>query len=755
MELEQLGSGIETDEKQKYWLEALSQERETIGLPLEYERPRAYSGRKQSFSFTIQDDIYEGLTALTNGSLLLVYTAAVTALVICLHKYTGANSIVVGSPVRKPSDGSFERPNALPIAVDLEGQSQVRHILLSVRDTLLKAYANQDYPFQRIVQDLQIDGVENRCPLFNVAIALKNIHYPMPDVRNDVMISLSLLAGRLEATIDFNESLFIIDSVERFGRHFENLLGQAVRSKEGLVCDMQVLTPEEQRRASFEWNDTKSDYSAGTYIHQLFETQASRAPDAVAVVYEDEQITYGDLSHRANQLAQRLQFSGVGPGALVPVLMERSVEMVVALVGILKAGGAYLPLDPDYPQGRLDLMIKGARSPVLLTQEHLRHKLLEKSVGIISLDTDPEAFGREAGADFESCVSPGQLAYVIYTSGSTGKPKGVMISHRAICNRLLWMQAALPLTPGDSVLQKTPFTFDASVWEFFVPLIAGARVVIAKPGGHKDSAYMIQAIKDHQVTVLQLVPSMLRVFIEEEEFPECTTLQRVFCGGEALPFDLQERFFARTDSELHNLYGPTEAAVDVTHWACERGDKRRTVPVGRPIANAQCYILYEGMQLAAVGAGGEMHLGGVGLAHGYLSLPDLTAEKFIPHPFSAEPGARLYRTGDLARYLAQGEIEYLGRIDNQVKLRGFRIELGEIEAVLCRHTDIQAAVVVAREVAPGDKNLVAYIVARHAVSSGGFKEYVAEHLPGYMVPSAFVMLEELPRTPNGKVDRQS
>ena len=755
MNLDQSTSRIETDEKRKYWLETLSCEREAVGLPLEYERAAAFSERNQTIRFTIQDRIRKDLLALTGGSSVLVYGTAVTALATCLHKYTGATSIVVGGPVRKPSDGSFQRPNALPILVELDGRSRLRSLLGSVRERLLKAYANQDYSFQSIVRDLQINEVENRCPLFNVAIGLKSIHYPMPDVGHDVMITLTLFGDRLETVIDFNESILARQGVERFGRHFENLLGRIVSGEADCVDDLQMSTRAERCRIMLEWNETSTGYYEGRCVHRLIETQARLTPDSVAVVFEDEQLTYEGLNCRANQLARHLQAQGASLGTVVPVLMERSSEMVVALLGILKAGAAYLPLDPDYPRERIDLILRDVTPAVLVTQEYLKHKLPESGSAIVALGSDSEAMSNQAHGNFDSGVCPKHLAYVIYTSGSTGNPKGVMISHRAICNRLLWMQDRLPLTQGDRVLQKTTYTFDASVWEFFVPLMAGATVVMAEPGGHRDPAYMIQAITRHDVTILQLVPSMLRVLVEEPGFPACTTLKRVFCGGEALPIDLQERFFERIGSELHNLYGPTEAAIDATYWACERGGRRRPVIIGRPIANMQCYVLDERSDLSAAGAEGDLYLGGVGLANGYMGRPDLTAEKFIPHPFSEAPGARLYRTGDLVRHEARGEIVYIGRIDNQVKIRGFRIELGEIEAAVTGHPAVRAAAVVQCEAGPSDKHLVAYVIPNDDVSTDVLKDHLAKCLPDYMVPSAFVMLNELPLTPNGKLDRKS
>jgi amino acid adenylation domain-containing protein len=443
---------------------------------------------------------------------------------------------------------------------------------------------------------------------------------------------------------------------------------------------------------------------------------------------------------------------------LVGVLMERSAEMVVALLAVLKAGGAYVPLDPSYPRERLSFMLKDSGAAVLLTQSHLRESAPEYAGVRISLDAGDEAIAREETSNPVGNVFAESLAYMIYTSGSTGKPKGAMNTHGAIRNRLRWMQEAYTLGSDDRVLQKTPFSFDVSVWELFWPLMNGARLVMARPGGHRNAAYLGGLIAEQQITTLHFVPSMLQAFLDEPMLPDLSCLRRVICSGEALSFELQERFFARlVGTELHNLYGPTEAAVDVTFWPCERGTGQRGVPIGRPIANTQIYILDSHLRPVPVGVAGELHIGGCGLARGYLNGPGLTAEKFIPDPSGDEAGARLYRTGDLARYRADGAIEFAGRIDYQVKIRGFRIELEEIEAVLCDHPSVHDAVVVALEDEAGEKRLVAYVVAEGTDSpdTAELRRHLKRQLPEYMTPAAFVLLDELPLTASGKIDRRS
>ncbi|MBS1808497.1 MAG: amino acid adenylation domain-containing protein [Acidobacteria bacterium] len=512
------------------------------------------------------------------------------------------------------------------------------------------------------------------------------------------------------------------------------------------------------------------NYPRDICLHQLFEAQVERTPDAISLIFRHESLTYREMNARANQVAHRLRKLGVGPETLVGVYMERSLEMVIAMYGILKAGGAYVPLDPGYPAERLAFMLADTKVSVVLTQAHLAAQisnLVSQTIKVICLDTEAESLAQESAENIASGVKEEHLAYVMYTSGSTGQPKGVMIEHRGICNQLQWMQATYPLTTNDAVLLKTPFSFDLSLYEFFSPLIAGARLVIAEPDGQKDTAYLVELIQRERITTLFMVPSLLQILLEDEAFSACTSLKDIFCSGEPLPFTLQQRFFARmTHTRLHNLYGPTEASVECTYWDCERETKRTIVPVGRSIANYQIYILDEELNPVPVGQSGELCIGGIGLARGYLNQAELTAEKFRvlrfesraskPETRNANPEIRLYRTGDLARLLPDRVIECLGRMDFQVKIRGHRIELGEIETVLAQHSAVRECVVTAREDVPGDQRLVAYyLTEQNALSdSNALRQHLKQKLPDYMLPSAFVRLDAFPLSPNGKLDRR-
>jgi amino acid adenylation domain-containing protein len=546
--------------------------------------------------------------------------------------------------------------------------------------------------------------------------------------------------------------------VEGMQRQFLTFLEHALADTRRPLGDIPVLQEAERRQLLAQWNDTRVDYPQDRCIQQWFEAQARQTPEAAAVVFEGQQFTYRELDGRANQLARLLQSWGVGPEVPVGVALERSLEMVVGLYAILKAGGAYMPLDPAYPAERLAYMAQEAGVRVVLTQARLRDRLPRFDGQVLCLDTDwPDRVAYQSPENPVCGATLENAAYIIYTSGSAGRPKGVVNTHRGILNRLLWMQEAYRLIAADRVLQKTPFSFDVSVWEFFWPLMFGARLVVARPEGHKDSEYLARTIREQGITVVHFVPSMLQLFLEARDVERCDSLRHVVCSGEALSVNLQDRFFGRLGARLHNLYGPTEAAVDVTYWECRPDSHLKTVPIGRPVANTRMYILDHGMQPVPIGIPGELHIGGVQVARGYISRPDLTAEKFIPDPFCDDPTARLYKTGDLARYLPDGNIEYLGRLDHQVKVRGLRIELAEIESVLTRHPAVREAVVIAREDTPGDKRLAAYVVFRTGSPprSSELRDHLRRSLPDHMVPAVFIALEALPLTSSGKVDRRN
>ena len=523
------------------------------------------------------------------------------------------------------------------------------------------------------------------------------------------------------------------------------------------AAETPLLTEAERHQILVEWNATEREYPLDKCVHELFEEQVVKTPEAIAVVFESQSLTYRELNQRANQLAHYLRKQGVGPESLVGLFLERSLEMVIAIYGVMKSGGAYIPIDPAYPSERITIMLANAKPAVILTQEKLKVALPASSATLICLDSAWEQLKLQNDSNPEINVCAGSLIYVIYTSGSTGQPKGAMNTHQGVCNRMLWMQEAYVLTSNDSVLQKTPYSFDVSVWEFMWPLLNGARLIVARPNGHRDTQYLLETINRFQITTIHFVPSMLRLFLQEINADYCKSLRRVICSGEALTLDCQQMFFEHLPgTKLYNLYGPTEAAVDVTHWTCRPDCNLNNIPIGRPISNIQIYLLNEAHEPIPVGNVGELYIGGIGVARGYLNQPELTAERFIPNLFSSKPGSRLYRTGDLARWLPDGNIEYLGRSDFQVKIRGFRIELGEIEAQLNQHAAVSASAV-ATEGEGVDKAIVAYLVGRpdKQLSASSLRDWLAARLPEYMMPARFVQVAALPININGKLDRKA
>lgn len=521
---------------------------------------------------------------------------------------------------------------------------------------------------------------------------------------------------------------------------------------------LSILPLHERRQILESFNNTCVQYPHKKLIHELFEDQVLSTPHAIAVVFDNQRLTYAELNGRADRIARELQMHGVVPDSLVAAYVERSIELVVALLGVLKAGGAYMPLDLEYPAERLRYMIEDAKPLIILTQERLAAALPQTTAAVLMLDHCLDQLG-DAFPDLNggNRVGAQNLAYVIYTSGTTGFPKGVMNEHGGVVNRLLWMQEQYQLTPQDRVLQKTPITFDVSVWEFFWPLLNGATLVLARPGGHRDPCYLMELIAQKEITIVHFVPSMLNAFLAQGPERYCRSLRRVVCSGEELSVSLQNRCLKQLPwARLCNLYGPTEAAVDVTFWECQSDDRGERVPIGRPISNIQMYVLDAYREPVPLGVTGEIYIGGVGVARGYLNRAELTAERFMRDPFNAAPHGRMYKTGDLGRWREDGTIEYLGRRDQQIKLRGLRIELGEIEAQLLKHHQVKEAAVMVREDAPGEKRLVAYITMADSMARTDTEELLAQlktSLPEYMVPSALVVLQAMPLTRNGKLDR--
>ncbi|HEY0601395.1 MAG TPA: amino acid adenylation domain-containing protein [Herpetosiphonaceae bacterium] len=734
-----------------FWQAQFDQAIPALALPTDHPRPPIQTFRGATENFVLPAALSAALSDLSRREGLTLFMVLLAGFNVLMARYSGQDDILVGTPIANRTRSEVEGliglfANTLVLRSDLSGNPTFRELLRRVRTASLGAYDHQDLPFEMLVEKLQPERDLSRNPIFQVMFVLQNTPVSTLELSGltlqalpadsgtskfDLRLSMNEGSGELAGALEYNTDLFESGTITRMLAHFETLLADIVAHPERRLSELRLLTEAEARQLD-EWNRTAAPYALDRSLHSLIEEQARRTPEAVAVVFDDnpsqeqalsgpgKALTYAELDRLADRLARQLQQHGVGPNIPVGICAERSLEMIVGLLGILKAGGAYMPLDPAYPSERLAYMLDNARPPVVLVQRHLVERLPGHKATQLLLDAAPPDDLPQMAA---VALDPDDLAYVLYTSGSTGQPKGVAVSHRSIVNRLLWMQETYRLDASDHVLQKTPYSFDVSVWEFFWPLLTGARLVIARPEGHKDPAYLVQLIAQQQITTLHFVPSMLGPFLDVQALVFCQSLRRVMCSGEALPLAFAQRFFARVDAELHNLYGPTEAAVDVTFWPCERSSSRSSVPIGRPVANTQIYLLDQHLREVPIGVPGELYIGGVQLARGYLNRPDLTAERFIPHPFAGsapdvQPGARLYRTGDLARYAPDGAIEYLGRIDDQVKLRGFRIELGEIEAVLRQHVSVAEAVALVREDEPGQRRLVAYILPDITAATG-------------------------------------
>ncbi|MEU2245155.1 amino acid adenylation domain-containing protein [Streptomyces sp. NPDC018338] len=791
-----------------WWTERLAGVPTVLELPTDRPRPAVQAHRGGRHRLALGAELSSRLRALSREHDSTLFMTLLSAFGVVLSRHTGQERLLVGTPVANRERVEFEDLvgcflNTVPLGLDLRGEPGFGELLGRVTDHALAAFERQGVPFGRLVTELAPERDLSRSPLVQVLFALQNVRlgtFEAPGVTGELVevseansqfdLNLRMLDDGHEVLgwLDYDTDLFDAETVERLAGHLVACLTAVAADPDAPVAAVDLLGADERRRVVGEWNATGADWDLERTLTSLLEEQALRTPGRTAVRCGDEELTHAELHRRANRLAHRLRALGVGPDVVVGVHMERSVDLMTALLAVLKAGGAYLPLDPGYPAERLEFMLADARVPVLLTGPGTdAAPLAGEGVEVLTVDAATAA-GLPDHAP-EPVAGPDHLAYVIYTSGSTGRPKGVQVPHRGIVNRLLWMQDAYRLDGSDTVLQKTPISFDVSVWELFWPLLTGARQVLARPGGHRDPEYLARLVQDERITVCHFVPPMLDTFLSAAPAGRCTSLRLVVCSGEALPADLARRLHRTLpDTALENLYGPTEASVDVTRWSSRPDWERPTVPIGSPIANTRVYVLDRLMAPAPIGVPGELFLGGVQLARAYGDRPGLTADRFVPDPFGA-PGTRLYRTGDLARWRPDGTVEYLGRIDHQVKVRGFRIELGEIEAALAEQPGVGRAVVVVREDEPGDRRIVAYLTPdgagsapdaaatapgrapdatapmpdrtldapahAHAPDRTALRAGLARLLPEHMVPSAFVALDRLPLSPNGKVDRKA
>ncbi|MFC0210897.1 amino acid adenylation domain-containing protein [Paenibacillus chartarius] len=710
------------------------------------------------------------IVSLAKGSDRALYMVLLAGVHILLHTYTGSETIIVGMPiVRRPDEARRPVNQVVLLKENVSGGHTLKSLLNGVKTTVTEAIQHQNIPFRSMAGPLHLSYDADVTPVVPTMVTLKPLHSTddAGAAVSELQFQFEQVGGLVRLQLLYSEHRYTESFAAQLADHLSRIFETVLYQPELPIEQIDILSQAERTQLVTGYNDTEADYPRDKTIHRLFEEQAARTPELVAVVFEESFLTYRELNEQANRLARSLRAMGVQADQPVAIMAERSLEMIVGIYAILKAGGAYVPIDPQFPQERIRYMLDDSGAKLLLHQGHVRDASFADSIGgnLRLVDLNDDASYAEDGSNLEPASGPEHLAYVIYTSGSTGKPKGVMVEHRPVVNRLLWMQTAYPIDTNDVILQKTAITFDVSVWELFWWGWTGASVCLLPPGGEKNPESILDTIEQHAVTTMHFVPSMLHAFLDYVERQprealdtKLSTLKQVFASGEALAPSHVSRF-ARWIAPVHharliNLYGPTEATVDVSFFDCGPEETRLSVPIGKPISNIQLYIVKEGTTtLLPVGVPGELCIAGDGLARGYLNRPELTAEKFVDNPFA--PGGRMYRTGDLARWLPDGNIEYMGRIDHQVKIRGYRIELGEVEAQLLQAASVQEAVVTAREGADGQKQLCAYFVADKHLAASELRSLLAEKLPSYMIPSFFVQLERMPLTHSGKLDRKA
>ncbi len=755
-----------------YWRETLADAPPTLELPTDFARPARATGTGGRSILTLDSALTDRVTQFSHAEGVTVFMTLLSAFTVLLSRYTGLEDIVVGSPVAgrlrpelEPLVGCFI--NTLPLRTDLSGDPGFRELIGRVRAVTLAAYEHQGLVSGRILDAVRPDRPAGQSPFFNLIFAFEDAHDPhfefagvraevteidFRNARAELGLSITPMAGELRMCAEYRSEVFTEDTIRRLLGHFGVLLAAALDDAACPVTALPILTAAQRRQMLAEWNDTSAPFPAGSCLHQLVESQAAATPDATAVVFEDETtLTYRELDERANRLAHHLRSLGVCGGDTVGICLHRSPGMISAVLAVLKAGGAYVPLDPANPAGRLAFMTADAGLALILTERDMRERLPASRAAVVEVDTEWEQVAAQPASRPENVAAPGDPAYIIYTSGSTGQPKGVLIEHRAVCNFIHGINAIFGMGPHDSVLQFASLGFDVSVFEIFSALASGARLCLARQETLLSVTDLTQFMRRHRVSVTDIPPAVMNL-LDATAFP---ALRIAFVGCEAYSGELVDRW--APGRRFFNGYGPTEATVTMTTQECAAGNGPQSPPIGRPMPNVTTYVLDRNGQPVPVGVPGELHIGGAGLARGYLNSPDLTARKFIPDPFSDDPAARLYRTGDLVRYLAGGRLEFLGRIDGQLKLRGLRIESGEIEAALRAHPDVDDAAVVLRESAGGQRRIVGYVTGRDGAAAhpAALRAHLAESLPPYMVPSAFIVLDTFPLNLSGKVDRKA
>jgi fengycin family lipopeptide synthetase D len=760
-----------------YWLEQFTGEIPVLSMPLDYIRPAFQSFKGDKLRFTIDETLTARIKKLTARTGTTLFMLLLSAYKVLLAKYTGQEDIIVGTPVegRLHDDvrdliGMFV--NTLPLRSHPEGEKRFDTYLQENKDSLLNAFDHQEYPFEVLVEKICSVRDTSRNPLFDTTFVLQNMAlkkfnagglvmkpygFNNKTAKFDLTLEAADKGSTIECTFEYCTELFEEGTIKRLSSHFLNLLSEIVETPEAKIRDINVLPLDERRQLLAEFNDTDAAYPQNKTLHQLFEEQVKRTPDNIALIFQDKKMTYAELNDKANRLARTLRDSGVGPDKVVGIMLYRSFEMMIGIFGILKAGGAYMPINPDYPAERKKYMLENSGARILLTRQEAAD-ITDSQCTVI--DLSHESSYSDNGENLPDINNASDLAYIIYTSGSTGDPKGVMIRHTSVVNRLYWMQKKYPLNEKSIILQKTTYTFDVSVWELFWWSFAGASACLIQSGDEKNPEAILNAISGHHVTTMHFVPSMLGVFLEYVKEKKAgsmlSSLTMVFASGEALALSQVELFnqllYVTNGTKLTNLYGPTEAAIDVTYFDCSPMPERHLVPIGKPIDNIKLYVLDKFEKLVPLGVAGELYIGGVGVGKGYVNNISLTDERFLPNSYAN--GEKYYKTGDSVKWNKYGEVEFLGRMDFQVKVRGFRIELGEIESRMLQLDGVKEAVVLGRDDKNGIMQLYAYYIADGFIEPNDLKISLSRFLPDYMIPNYFIKLNEMPHSGNGKIDRK-
>jgi amino acid adenylation domain-containing protein len=764
------------EEQLRYWRSKLKDAPASLDIPTDRARP-APTTRGASCNISISESLTRELRELSSASGATLFMTLLSAFSVLLNRYSGEDDIVIGTPIAGRNREEIENLigffiNTLPLRIDIARNQTLATLLDRVRQTALEGYEHQDLPFEKLVEELKPER-SNRMPFFQVMFQYQHTPRLVANVDDLTFLAepiesgtskfdLSLGAyerdGVLKFQMEYSTDLFDPETIETMLARFTILLQSIVSQPELSVGQLSIMTDAERRQLLVDWNNTAEYFGPFENLQEKFERQVEQSPDAVAVVFENQQVTFADLNTRANMLAHHLKKIGVDTEAPVAVFMERSIDMIVALLGVLKAGGAWVPLDVSYPKERIAYVLEDSKARVVLTHDQWRAALPESGCLLVSLDNDWERIAGESDANPVATATADSAAYIIYTSGSTGRPKGVVGLHGSTVNRLEWMYRRYPFAADEVCCQKTSLSFVDSIWEIFGPLLNGVPLVILAEDVVKDVDRFIDALEKSSVTRLVLVPSLLRALLAtgDEIGRRLSRLKSWTSSGEALPLALADSFRQHfPNATLLNLYGSSEVAADVTYFEVTH-DALQDIPLGRPIANTQIYILDSNLEPVPAGVSGEIHVGGANVARGYLDRPELTAEKFIPNAFATSPGERLYKTGDLGRFLQSGDVEYRGRTDHQVKIRGSRVELGEIQSALDTHPDIRASIVLAQDDASGEKRLTAYVLSRgQKPSNREIRNYLSKRLPEFMLPASVVVLEEFPKTASGKIDRLS